>query len=1190
MNKFIVVLISVIWSQFSFSSVDIGNGTLVNQSIPIKTSDRYSYSQFIYTASEINASGSITSLTFKKGATSISASDDWTIYMGHTANSSFASTNSWVSSNLLTQVYSGTVSLVGNDVVVTLSSPFIYNGVSNLLIAVDENHTSVLGNGYDDFYCTARTSSRSIYYTTDNTTGNPNPANPPIANGLRNAIPNIEIGGITQSCVTPTDISITNITGNSANISWPNNSAIEYEIQYGPTGFLVGTGTTVSSNTNFLNLTSIPVSTEFDCYRRDICTISDTSSWSEFVSFTTLCGAYVPPYEQNFSSTLSCWSEFQGVLSPFNVNITNTYSNWGSGNFADVTNEYGQRVSVSGNGLKSWIVSPEIDLGTGSINYQLEVDVALTSLYSNNESNFGFDDSVALVISLDSGNTWVNANIIKLWNQNNQPRRNGETTIVDLSGYSGVVKFGFYASSHATNQSLTFHIDNFKVKEIPTCEKPLLIKSSNITENSIDFDWLSSTAISTEIEYGIVGFALGSGLVNLPTINNHVITGLNSNTDYSFYLKNICGVGDTSEVVSVSVVSTLCSPSIAPFIDDVEMHVVYDQFSKSSCWTTNNNSGVRWKIESGSPPSSSTGPSSPYSGNNYFYFESSGYNSDEYDDLYSPLIDISALNAPSFSYYYHRYGNDIDSLEVFIDDGNGWVKIHEVFGSDQSFQSNNWKKQVVNLSGYSGIVQVKLRGHRGSGYNGDFGIDDLAFEECNTTYSILDIVACDSFVSSNDMTYYTTGVYTETILNSIGCDSVITLNVSIGNTTFSNMTESVCSMYISPSGIAYFNSGIYNDTISNTIGCDSIITIDLTVSSSVFASTSTIDVSTCGNYYSPSGNYYDSTGVYVDTISNLLGCDSIITINLTNTNSASSLIITECNVYSTPSGLNLLNSGIYTDVIPNTFGCDSVITIDLTINPNESTNLITAECDLYTSPGGTDYTVTGSYTESYTNVYGCDSSFYLNLTVFPSYTLTVTENDCEEFVSPSGVIYNSTGAYQEVFMSLGGCDSLIVYDIGITNIDLSMTISQGVELTIGESDASTSYQWIDCDNNDIQIGGATEQTFTPNTNGSYACEVTKNGCLSISDCYTVTSVGLEDELIGLSIYPNPSNGLFIIESSNVELNSNLEVFNLAGQVVYRTVLVSQIQEINIHSLESGMYFIRLNNGNEQIIKSIVVNK
>lgn len=93
----------------------------------------------------------------------------------------------------------------------------------------------------------------------------------------------------------------------------------------------------------------------------------------------------------------------------------------------------------------------------------------------------------------------------------------------------------------------------------------------------------------------------------------------------------------------------------------------------------------------------------------------------------------------------------------------------------------------------------------------------------------------------------------------------------------STLTESVCSEYNSPSGNTYINSGTYYDTIPNAVGCDSIITINLTVNNT----SSQLQETTCDNYFSPAGNTYTTSGIYFDTIPNASGCDSIIEIDLT---------------------------------------------------------------------------------------------------------------------------------------------------------------------------------------------------------------------------------------------------------------------------------------------------------------------
>jgi hypothetical protein len=68
------------------------------------------------------------------------------------------------------------------------------------------------------------------------------------------------------------------------------------------------------------------------------------------------------------------------------------------------------------------------------------------------------------------------------------------------------------------------------------------------------------------------------------------------------------------------------------------------------------------------------------------------------------------------------------------------------------------------------------------------------------------------------------------------------------------------------------------DTIPNMAGCDSLISINLTVNSS---SSSTVTTSSCLSYTAPSGTTYTVSGTYLDVIPNTIGCDSLITINLT---------------------------------------------------------------------------------------------------------------------------------------------------------------------------------------------------------------------------------------------------------------------------------------------------------------------
>ena len=99
--------------------------------------------------------------------------------------------------------------------------------------------------------------------------------------------------------------------------------------------------------------------------------------------------------------------------------------------------------------------------------------------------------------------------------------------------------------------------------------------------------------------------------------------------------------------------------------------------------------------------------------------------------------------------------------------------------------------------------------------------------------SILDTVACDVYISPDgiDLTSFGSGTYTAVIPGSFGCDSTITINLTLNQSSSSTITLAACDLYTAPDGAIYNNSGVYTAIIPNAAGCDSTITINLTIDS-----------------------------------------------------------------------------------------------------------------------------------------------------------------------------------------------------------------------------------------------------------------------------------------------------------------------------------------------------------------------
>ncbi len=356
-----------------------------------------------------------------------------------------------------------------------------------------------------------------------------------------------------------------------------------------------------------------------------------------------------------------------------------------------------------------------------------------------------------------------------------------------------------------------------------------------------------------------------------------------------------------------------------------------------------------------------------------------------------------------------------------------------------------------------------------------------------------------------------------------------------GGPTSSTQNISECSNYTSPSGnYIWTTSGTYNDTLTNSVGCDSVITTNLVIGNTY----RTMSATGCDNYMSPSGNYtWTTSGTYMDTLSNAAGCDSVVTANITITNSSSSSVTaTRCAFYTSASGnYTWTTTGIYNDTITNAAGCDSVITVDLTIN---------------------------NTTHSY------------------------AENACDSLVSPSGnYTWTMSGVYNDTIPNAAGCDSILTVYVAVNTIDASVTNSNE---TITANNANATYQWVDCNNNNTPIAGENSQTFTATSNGNYAVIVSDANCTKMSPCTLILTTGLNTTSTSsaITLYPNPNNGSFTIETASTV---TIEIANAIGQVVMSRMVNSGKNAIALENAVNGVYFVStIDNAGNKTTQRIII--
>jgi len=101
----------------------------------------------------------------------------------------------------------------------------------------------------------------------------------------------------------------------------------------------------------------------------------------------------------------------------------------------------------------------------------------------------------------------------------------------------------------------------------------------------------------------------------------------------------------------------------------------------------------------------------------------------------------------------------------------------------------------------------------------------------SNSVSTTTLAACDSY-TWNGQAYTQSGIYTYSTLNAQGCDSLATLNLTINAASSGSEAVTQCNSFTWPAnGQTYSQTGVYNATLSNSLGCDSIVTLDLIINS-----------------------------------------------------------------------------------------------------------------------------------------------------------------------------------------------------------------------------------------------------------------------------------------------------------------------------------------------------------------------
>nr|MBX2872071.1 gliding motility-associated C-terminal domain-containing protein [Saprospiraceae bacterium] len=242
----------------------------------------------------------------------------------------------------------------------------------------------------------------------------------------------------------------------------------------------------------------------------------------------------------------------------------------------------------------------------------------------------------------------------------------------------------------------------------------------------------------------------------------------------------------------------------------------------------------------------------------------------------------------------------------------------------------------------------------------------------------------------NGVSYNEAGNYQDTLQTNAGCDSILQFSLAVVTQLFTDIDVGICE------GETYFfdgntlsSTGAYEATFSSVAGCDSIVSLTLTV----FEEKETqLTVSLCeGETYSVGDSIYSTSGNYQNILQTIENCDSVVNLDLTIIPFQENDVVAEiCAGDSYALGDERYTvAGNYTSTLIGQGGCDSVVNLSLSVNSIPEINL-TGEPELCAGES-TELTIADTY-PLYAWSTG-DNTPSLDVASTGIYTLSVTDDN-----------------------------------------------------------------------------------------------------------------------------------------------------------------------------------------------------
>ncbi|WP_413511027.1 fibronectin type III domain-containing protein [Myroides odoratus] len=591
----------------------IGTGELDDSDLPIHSNFGYNYSQMIYTASEVGGILGTRRLVdrikfyYTAAAPNTTSYSKWTVFAGNTTQAEFGGTaaSNWVNHQTLTKVYTGTLNLatpVGRWVEIVLDTPIIWDGTSNLVLAIYEDSPGFSSGA--KFRKFATTTNRAMVKRGD-TAFSINEAVGGAASSRFQYLPQLFLGSIdTPTCYRPVNISTNTITNNSVGIAWgilPGVSSVGVDYYIAQTNTpvdetTVATGTFTGNGTSG-TINSLQPNTRYYLYLRNKCSATVNSDWSVATEIRTNLVAATLPYTENFENNPNF---------AFNNDSTNK---WHVGNAVNnggqralyISNDNGTTNAYTLVGAQVSHVYKDFTIPAGTTDLSISFDWrcvgegTTTDYFRVWAVPVSFEPAVGAQTTAATDRIRVGR---AQYNSNNAFLN--EVAVINASVFAGqTMRLVFeWRQDGGGGTQPPAAIDNLGVS-IVTCSQPTGLVLNSLTHNTITASW---TAVSNVSSYDVYIGTTANRPADNATVTNvtgttHTFQGLSPLTQYYIWVRSHCSGTSQSIWTGPLEARTGLLPANLPFTEtfegDVNYGYVNDTTNKWHIGNAVNNGGQR---------------------------------------------------------------------------------------------------------------------------------------------------------------------------------------------------------------------------------------------------------------------------------------------------------------------------------------------------------------------------------------------------------------------------------------------------------------------------------------------------------------------------------------------------------------------------------------------------------------------